>query len=266
MNPPAVFTAQFASESVPLQVRDHPPKIAESVQSAAGFYALRDVLQRMESRKFAAARDVFRRNYFLAQNREGASASFLLALVMIDSDETTASFNLLNRLDPIPSRVRWDLHVAAVIQYLPSFQGKSSSAFSAESAMEMSDDPIARTAIVAFKRHTVKGDSLPIEMALDRRRDEVARNAKYAEQWILANQQFARLNDCVKSLLNKVGAVEYSAGLQSDRRAIRSQTRNCFRCALPCGTRQAARTNDKVTSIRAFAGGKPLVPPQSRTT
>src|SRR5215204_5479323 len=80
-------------------------------------------------------------------------------------------------------------------------------------ALERTDDAIARTAIVVFERHAVKGDSLPVEMALDRRREERDKERRREDTWILAKEQIARLSDYVKSLLNQVGALEYSASL-----------------------------------------------------
>jgi hypothetical protein len=196
-----------------------PPKGTELAQNAADFYALREVLQRIEIGKFAAARDAFKRNYFLAQNREGALTSFLLALLMTDIEEAKRSFELVSRLDPARTRVMSNLDVNAVVQSLPTarrnLKGSLVRRFLLNFAMEMSDDTVARTAILAFERHALKGDSFPVEIALDRRREELARMRRQEEQWTLAKEQIARLNDCVKSLLNKVGALEYSASLEA---------------------------------------------------
>lgn len=220
ITPRGLFTPQPGSAARSLQVRPDPnPKAAEPVQSAAEFYALREALVQVENGKFAAARDSFRRNYFLAQNREGAITSFLLALLMIDSEEAKGSLELVNRLDPIRTRVMSDLDVYAVVQSLPSarknLKGSLVRRFLLNFAMEMSDDTIARTAILAFERHVLKGDSFPVEIALDRRREELARKRRHEEQWVLAMEQIANLNDCVMSLLNKVGALEYSASVET---------------------------------------------------
>jgi hypothetical protein len=82
-------------------------------------------------------------------------------------------------------------------------------------ALEMTDDVLARTAVLSFERHTLRGDSFPVEMALDRRRDERERESRREQQWVLAKEQIARLNDCVKSLLNQVGALEYSPTVEA---------------------------------------------------
>jgi len=82
-------------------------------------------------------------------------------------------------------------------------------------ALEMTDDAIARNAIVSFERHVIKGDSLPVEMALDKRREEREKERRREERWILAKEQIARLSDCVKSLLNQVGVLEDSARFET---------------------------------------------------
>jgi len=74
-------------------------------------------------------------------------------------------------------------------------------------AMELIDDPIARTAVVSFERHVVKVDSFPVEIALNRRLEEREKQRR-DQQWVVA---IAKLSDCVKYLLSKVGALEYSA-------------------------------------------------------
>jgi hypothetical protein len=56
---------------------------------------------------------------------------------------------------------------------------------------------------------------LPVELALARRREELARKRSHEERWVLANAQIAKLNDCVKSMLNQVGALEYSASVET---------------------------------------------------
>ena len=55
-------------------------------------------------------------------------------------------------------------------------------------AMEMIDDPIARTAVLSFERHVVRVDSYPVEIALDRRREELEKQRR-AQQWVIT---FAR--------------------------------------------------------------------------
>ncbi len=40
--------------------------------------------------------------------------------------------------------------------------------------MEMTDDAFARTAVLSFERHALRGDSFPVEIALD----GAVRNAK----------------------------------------------------------------------------------------
>jgi len=82
-------------------------------------------------------------------------------------------------------------------------------------ALEMTDDVIARTAVLSFERHVVKGDSFPVEIALDRRREEREKEQRREQRWTLANEQIAKLNDCVRSLMNKVGALEYSASAEA---------------------------------------------------
>ena len=52
-------------------------------------------------------------------------------------------------------------------------------------------------------------------MALDRRREEREQERRHQQQWVLAKEQIARLNDCVKSLLNQVGALEYSSRVEA---------------------------------------------------
>jgi hypothetical protein len=220
ITPRGLFTPQLASAPGSLQVRsDHSPKGAEHVQAAADLYALRHVLQQIESGKFGAARDSFRRNYFLAQNREGAMASFLLALLMTDSREAKASLELLKRLDPVRARVMSDLEVDAVIQSLPgvrkNLKGSLVRRFLLNFAMERIGDTIPRTVVLAFEQHVLKGDSFPVELALDRRRDELARRSRREERWVLARVEFAKLNDCVKLLLNRIGALEYSATVET---------------------------------------------------
>jgi hypothetical protein len=220
ITPGGLFTHKAGAAANSLQVRANPKlNAAESVQSAAVLQALREVLWWIESGKFASARDSFRRNYFLAHNREGALTSFLLALLMIDANEAIASLDLVNRLDPTRYRVMTDLDVYGAIQSLQTarkdLKGSLVRRFLLNFAMEMSDESIARTAILAFERHVLKGDSLPVELALARRREELARKRSHEERWVLANAQIAKLNDCVKSMLNQVGALEYSASVET---------------------------------------------------
>jgi hypothetical protein len=220
INPRGPFTFQPGAAPKSLRVRTDPaPNAAGPEQSAPDLYALREALLRIESGQFGAARDCFRRNYFLGQNRDGAVTSFLLALLMIDNEEATRSLALVTRFDPVRARAMTDLGVGEVVQSLSTarknLKGSLVRRFLLNFAMERSDDTIARTAIIAFERHALKGDSFPVEIALDRRREELARKRRHEEQWILAKEQIARLNDCVKSLLNKVGAVEYSASVEA---------------------------------------------------
>ena len=220
LTPRGLFAPQPAGAPGSLQVRpDRSPNAAESGQAAADLYALRDVLQQIEKGKFGAARDSFRRNYFLAQNREGAMASFLLALLMTDAHEATASLELVNRMDPVRARVMSDLGVHAVLESLPdarkNLKGSLVRRFLLNFAMERIDDTIPRTAVLAFERHTLKGDSFPVELALDRRREDLAASRRREEQWVLAKAQLAKLNDCVKLLLNRVGALQYSATVEA---------------------------------------------------
>lgn len=173
---------------------------------ASDLRALNDVMLLIESGRMGAARDRFRRNYFLAQSRDGAFTSFLLALLMTDREEALASLDLVRRLDSRRARVMSRLDVEGVVDSLPAARSNLKASwvrrFLLNLALEMTDDAIARSAIVSFERHVVKGDSFPVEIALDRRREE---------QWVLAAVQVARLNDCAKSLLSKVGALEYTA-------------------------------------------------------
>src|SRR5262249_31387927 len=116
----ALFTPQLASTPTSLQTRpDRSPYGSHYGENAADLYGLRDVLQQIEKGKFGAARDSFRRNYFLSQNREGAMTSFLLALVMTDRKEAEPSLELVNRLDPARGRIMSELNVGAVVQSLP---------------------------------------------------------------------------------------------------------------------------------------------------
>lgn len=192
---------------------------AQSQGSPADFYALREALLRIESGKLAAARDCFRRNYFLAQNREGAFASLLLALLMIDREEARGSLDTVSRLDPERARVLSRLDVYGVVESLPASRSNLKESrvrrFLLNLALEMTDDVIARTAILSFERRVLKGDSLPVEIALERRREELDTKRKREEQWVLAIGQIVKLNDCVKSLLNRVGALEYSASVEA---------------------------------------------------
>ncbi len=185
----------------------------------ADFYALREALLRIENGEFRAARDYFRRNYFLANNREGAITSFLLALVMTDRHEAMESLVVVNRLDPERARVLSQLDVNSVVESLPNARSNLKASlvrrFLLNFAFERTDDAIARTAILSFERHAIKGDSFPVEIALDRRREEREKEKRREDRWILTKEQIARLSDCVKSLLNQVGALEYSASLET---------------------------------------------------
>ena len=200
-----------------LQRRSDQPRQLEG--NPADLYALRETLLRIEKGEFRAARDHFRRNYFLANNREGAITSFLLALMMIDRHEARESLLVVNRLDPERARVLSRLNAHDVVESLPDARSnlKASAVrrFLLNFAFERTDDPIARTAIVSFERYAVKGDSFPVEIALDRKREEREKERRREDQWILTKDQIARLTDCVKSLLNQVGAIEYSASLET---------------------------------------------------
>ena len=114
INPRNFPTPERSTGSKELQVRvdGTQNRGTGSVQNTADFYALREVLLRMENGKFAAARDLFRRNYFLSQNSEGAAASFLLALLMLDSQEAAftmwemcSRFHWISSLRLIPRMV-----------------------------------------------------------------------------------------------------------------------------------------------------------------
>jgi hypothetical protein len=185
-------------------------------------YALTEAMMRIETGKLGAARDCFRRNYFLTRNREGAFASFLLALLMTDREEARASLDAVNRLDPERTRALSRLGVTEVVETLPSARKNLKSSrvrrFLMDLAMDRTDDQTARLAIVSFERHVLKGDSFPVEMALDRRREELAREKTRESRWVLAQNLIAKLNDCVKSLLNQVGALEYSVSAEATGR------------------------------------------------
>ena len=220
ISPSGLFTSQLSSTPQSLQARpDRRPNSGQYTENAADLYGLRNVLQQIESGKFGAARDSFRRNYFLSQNREGAMVSFLLALLMSDGKEARASLELVKRLDPVRASVMSDLDVDGVVQSLPKarkdLQGSLVRRFLLNFALERIDDTVPRTAVLAFERHTLHGDSYPVELALNRRRDEVARRRNRKQEWVLARAQLAKLNDCVKLLLNRVGALEYSATVQT---------------------------------------------------
>ena len=187
---------------------------AQSEGTPADLYALREAVLRIESGKFGAARDFFRRNYFLAQNREGAFTSFLLALLMIDRAEARSSLDLVRGLDPERTRALSRLDVDGIVETLPDARSNLKTSrvrrFLLDLAMERVDDTIARTAVLSFERHVLKGDSYHIELALDRRREERDQQWKREERWVLTSGKIARLNECVLSLLNRVGALEYS--------------------------------------------------------
>ncbi len=187
--------------------------------SPADYYALKDVMMRIESGKFTAARDRFRRNYFLAQSAEGASTSFLLALLMTDLQEARKSLELVRHFDHERMRTMSRLGVADVVESLPAARSNLKTSqlrrFLLNFALERTDDDVARSAILAFERHTLGGDSFPVEMALDRRRVERQKEKTHEAQWVLTSEQIARLSDCVRSLLNKVGALEYYASAEA---------------------------------------------------
>jgi len=218
---PVSFAPPLGASLGSLKMRPDATAAAEPWANAADLYGVREVLLLIGNGKFGAARDRLRRNYFLTQNPEGATVSFLLALLMIDSKEASASLESVNRLDPVRARAMADLDVHAVVQSLPNARKNLKTSlvrhFLLNFAMDHLDDTIARTAVLSFERHTLKGDSFPVEMALDRHREDLAREKKHEEQWALANAQIAKLNDCVKSLLNQVGALEYSVSLDVGR-------------------------------------------------
>ena len=180
--------------------------------SPAEVSALKDVMTQIERGKLGAARDRFRRNYFLGQNRDGAFSSFVLALLMVDRHDARMSLDTVRRLDPQRMRVMSRLGVDDAVESLPDARSNLKTSqvrrFLLNLAMELTDDPIARTAVLSFVIHVVKVDSFPVEIALDRRREEREKAARRDQQWVLA---IANLSDCVKFLLNKVGALEYSA-------------------------------------------------------
>jgi len=208
-----------APKQLQFRVDGAPTRAAPSVGNPADLYALREVLLRMESGKFGAARDSFQRNYFLGQNREGAFTSFLLALLMIDRDTARGALQAVSRLDPERARALSRLDVNGVVESLASARSNLKTSrvrrFLLDLALERTEDAIARAAILSFERHVVKGDSFPVEIALDRRRQERRRETRSEERWVLAKEQIAKLNDCVKSLLNQVGALEYSASAEA---------------------------------------------------
>ncbi len=187
--------------------------------SPVGSCALAEAMLRIETGKLGAARDCFRRNYFLTRNREGAFASFVLALLMTDREEARGSLDAVNRLDPERTRALSRRHVHEVVESLPDARKNLKTSrvrrFLLDLALERTDDPTARMAVLSFERHVLKGDSFPVEMALDRRREELEKERTREARWILARDLVARLNDCVKSLLNQVGALEYSASVEA---------------------------------------------------
>lgn len=194
-------------------------KAAASAGNPADFYALQEILSRIESGKFGAARDSFRRNYFIAQNREGAFTSFILALLMIDRDTARGTLDAVYQLDPERKRTLSRLDAYGVVESLSGARSNLKTSrvrrFLLDLAMERIDDSIARTAVLSFERHVVKGDSFHVELALDRRREEREKERRREDQWALAKEQIAKLTDCVKSLLNQVGALEYSASVEA---------------------------------------------------
>jgi hypothetical protein len=218
INPQAWPAFERSSAPKQLQVR------ADGTQdrSPAGSCALSEAMARIETGKLGAARDCFRRNYFLTRNREGAFASFVLALLMTDREEARASLEAVNRLDPERARALSRRHVNEVVESLPDARKNLKSSrvrrFLLDLAMERTDDPTARMAVLSFERHVLKGDSFPVEMALDRRREELEKERTREARWVLAQDLVARLNDCVKSLLNQVGALEYSASAEATGR------------------------------------------------
>jgi hypothetical protein len=198
-----------------LVYRNEAGRSAQFAGSPADLYALREAVLRIESGKFGSARDYFRRNYFLERNREGAFTSFLLALLMVDPTEARSSLDLVRRLDPERTRTLSRLDVNGVVESLTAGRSNLKTSrvrrFLLDLAMERTDDPITRTAVVSFERHVLKGDSYHVELALDRRSDEREKQRKREERWVLTSEKIAKLNECVLSLLNRIGALQYSA-------------------------------------------------------
>ena len=221
INPSAFPTPQRVTAPQQLQLRTDVSQnhAAQAEGNTADFYGLQELMTRIESGKFGKARDSFRRNYFLEQNREGATASFLLALLMSDREEARRSLEIVKRLDPDRMQVMSRLDVYGVVESLPTGQSNLKTSrvrrFLLDLALEMTDDVLARTAVLSFERHALRGDSFPVEMALDRRREERERESREVQQWVLAKEQIARLNDSVKSLFNQVGALEYSPSVEA---------------------------------------------------
>jgi hypothetical protein len=138
---------------------------------------------------------------------------------MIDREEARGSLEVVSRLDPERTRVLSHLDVSGVVESLSGARSNLKASrvrrFLLSLALEMTDDVIARTAVLSFERYVIKGDSFPVEIALDRHREEREKERRREEQWVLAKEQIAKLNDCVRSLLNKVGALEYSASVEA---------------------------------------------------
>jgi hypothetical protein len=221
MKPSAFPTPERGTAPQQLQSRtDASHNHAAQVEaSTTDFSVLKEVMTRIESGKFGKARDSFRRNYFLEQSREGATTSFLLALLMSDREEARRSLESVKRLDPERMRVMSRIDVYGVVESLPSGRSNLKASrvrrFLLSLALEMTDDVLARTAVLSFERYALRGDSFPVEMALDRRREERERERRHEQQWVLAKEQIAKLNDCVRSLLNQVGALEYSTSVEA---------------------------------------------------
>lgn len=215
---PSVYPTR-EPDTAPRQLQWKTDVSQNRVAPAEDLYALQEVITRIESGKFNKARDSFKRNYFLEQNRDGATTSFLLALLMSDREEARRSLESVKRLDPGRMRVMSKLDVYGVIESLPSGRSNPKTSrvrrFLLNLALEMTEDSLARTAVLSFERHVLKGDSFPVEMALDRRREERERERSREQKWVLAKEQIAKLSDCVKSLLNQVGALEYSASVEA---------------------------------------------------
>jgi hypothetical protein len=116
-------------------------------------------------------------------------------------------------------RVMSQLDVYGVVESIPSSRSNLKASrvrrFLLNLALETTDDVLTRTAVLSFERHALNGDSFPVEMALDRRREERERERRREQQWVLAKEQIAKLSDCVKSLLNQVGALEYSTSVEA---------------------------------------------------
>ena len=182
--------------------------------------ALNEILALIASGKLGAARDRFRRNYFLAQNRDGAFTSFVLALLMVDHHDAWVSLELVHRLNPERMRVLSRLNAYEVVESLEDARSNLKTSqvrrFLLNLAMEMIDDPIARTAVLSFERHVVKVDSFPVEIALDRRREELEKERR-AQQWVDRDREAERLRQVPAEQGRRAGVFRELRMAASDR-------------------------------------------------